>query len=33
MLRIHDKYGETRNFEDMMRGDTDKDCEQVFDVI
>ena len=38
-LRIHDKYGETRYlaifqeiFEDMMRRDADKDCEQVFHV-
>ena len=36
-LRVHDKYGETRysaffSFEDMMRGDAAKDCEQVFNV-
>ena len=36
-LRIHDKYREPRIFlyiflEGMMRGDADKDCEQVFIV-
>ena len=30
MLRIHDKHGET--CEDLVRGDADKDCEQVFIV-